>query len=246
MSMPNAMTFIGHLGELRKRIILVLVVLLMAMIAGLFIAPQILHYLKSRPPASDMVWNVFSPWDSAKIYMSVALAFSIVVTLPYILYQIWAFVKKGLEPVEQNAAFMYIPFALISFIIGLCFSYFIVFPMSLAFTTSIAKNLGFSETYGVSQYFSFMFSIIIPVSLAFELPIIVMFLTKLGVLNPKRLNALRRHAYLILVITASLISPPEIISHLMVFIPLVLLYEISIMLSKVVYRRKNQEAFTSG
>ncbi|WP_240414447.1 twin-arginine translocase subunit TatC [Paenibacillus periandrae] len=246
MNEPNAMTFLGHVGELRKRILLVVAVVVIAMIAGLFIAPQILHYLKSMPPASDMVWNVFSPWDSAKIYMSVALAFSIVVSLPYILYQIWAFVKKGLRPVEQDAAFLYIPFAFISFIIGLSFSYFIVFPMSLAFTTSITKNLGFSETYGVYQYFSFMFNIILPVSLAFELPIIVMFLTKLGVLNPKRLNALRRHAYLILVITASLISPPEIISHLMVFVPLVLLYEISIVLSGVVYRRKHQKVFASG
>ncbi|MNI33415.1 Sec-independent protein translocase protein TatCy [compost metagenome] len=118
--------------------------------------------------------------------------------------------------------------------------------MSLAFTTNITHNLGLTETYGVYQYFSFMFNIVIPLSLAFELPIIVMFLTKLGVLQPKRLNALRRHAYLILVIVASLISPPEIISHLMVFIPLVLLYEISILLSRVVYHRKSQAAFASG
>ncbi|MDF2963142.1 MAG: Sec-independent protein translocase, TatC subunit [Paenibacillus sp.] len=237
MTELGMMTITDHVKELRKRIILVLAVVFINMIAGLFIAPEILSYLKSRPPASEIALNVFSPWDSAKIYVSVALVFSLTVTLPFILYQIWGFVRKGLEPGEQDATFIYIPFALLSFICGLCFSYFVVFPMSLTFTSKIASNLNFVQTIGVAQYFSFMFNIVVPVSLTFELPIIVMFLTKLGILTPKRLHALRRQAYLTLVVTACLISPPELFSHLMVFIPLVLLFEISILLSGIVYRR---------
>ncbi|MNN94366.1 Sec-independent protein translocase protein TatCy [compost metagenome] len=85
-----------------------------------------------------------------------------------------------------------------------------------------------------------MFNIVIPLAVAFELPVVVMFLTKIGILNPKRLHTMRRYAYLVLVIVASLISPPEILSHLMVAVPLIGLYEISVWLSGIVYRKQLQ------
>ncbi|TVY10759.1 twin-arginine translocase subunit TatC [Paenibacillus cremeus] len=242
----SKMTLIGHVGELRKRMMIILAVVVVTMIIGLFLAPKILLFLKHQPSVAEVTWNVFSPWDGARIYMNVALIFSIITALPVILYQLWAFVREGLEMEEQAAAFKYIPYAFLCFLIGLAFSYFIVFPMSLAFTTSIAAKLDFVQTYGVVQYFGFMFNIILPVSLAFELPIIVIFLTKIGLLNPRRLQLLRRHAYLVLVIVASLISPPELLSHLMVFVPLVGLYEISLILARIVYRKQQAEVLTNA
>lgn len=238
MKESNAMTVTGHLGELRKRLLLILSVVVVTLIAGLVAAPHIIAYLKSVPPAADMSWNVFSPWDSAKIYMSVAFIVSIAISLPFILYQVWEFVKKGLKEEEQHAALRYIPFAVICFLIGLAFAYFVVFPSCLMFTTKLAKDMQFIETYGVAQYFGFMFNIVLPVSISFELPMIVLFLTKLRVLTPTRLRKMRRHAYLILVVCAALISPPELISHIMVLIPLLALYEISIILSSLVYRKQ--------
>ncbi|WP_028550552.1 twin-arginine translocase subunit TatC [Paenibacillus sp. UNC451MF] len=234
----RTMTLTDHIAELRKRILLVLLMVVVTMAAGLFIAPRILVYLKSVPPASGIAWNVFSPWDGIRIYMSIALAFSLAVTLPFALYQLWKFVNVGLKTNEQDAALKYIPFTIICFIIGFSFAYFVVFPMSFTFTTGIAKSLQFTETYGISQYFGFMFNIVLPLAVAFELPVVVMFLTKIGILNPKRLHTMRRYAYLVLVIVASLISPPEILSHLMVAIPLIGLYEISVWLSGVVYRKQ--------
>lgn len=238
MEEDGKMALWDHVAELRKRIILVMLVLVVTLIAGLFIAPRILLYLKGVPPASGISWNVFSPWDAIRIYMSIALAFAIAVTMPFALYQLWKFVNKGLRREEQDAALKYIPFTVLCFVIGFSFAYFIVFPMSFSFTTGIARSLQFTETYGISQYFGFMFSIVIPLAVAFELPVIVMFLTKIGILNPKRLHTMRRYAYLVLVIVASLISPPELISHLMVAVPLIVLYEISVWLSRVVYRNK--------
>ncbi|MFE5322396.1 twin-arginine translocase subunit TatC [Paenibacillus sp. NPDC056579] len=238
MEEDGKMALWDHVAELRKRIILVMLALVVTLIAGLFIAPRILLYLKGVPPASGISWNVFSPWDAIRIYMSIALAFAIAVTMPFALYQLWKFVNKGLRREEQDAALKYIPFTVLCFVIGFSFAYFIVFPMSFSFTTGIARSLQFTETYGISQYFGFMFSIVIPLAVAFELPVIVMFLTKIGILNPKRLHTMRRYAYLVLVIVASLISPPELISHLMVAVPLIVLYEISVWLSRVVYRNK--------
>ncbi|MFC5648240.1 twin-arginine translocase subunit TatC [Paenibacillus solisilvae] len=234
------MSLIEHLAELRKRIIGVVVVLFLTMIGGLFLSPKVLLYLKSIPPASGITWNVFSPWDGLRIYMQVAFVFSAAVTLPYILYQLWSFMKVGLKKEEQEATLRYIPYSILCFFTGLSFAYFVVFPMSFDFTSRISDRLDLTPTYGIAQYFGFMLSIVIPMSLAFELPVVIMFLTRIGVLTPKMLSGMRRYAYLSLVILASLISPPELISHLMVFIPLVVLYEISVWLSRAIYRKKTK------
>ncbi|QHT63280.1 twin-arginine translocase subunit TatC [Paenibacillus lycopersici] len=234
----ETMTLIGHLTELRARIWRIFAVFLAAMGGGLYLSPKVLHYLKSVPPGSKMTWNVFSPWDGIRMYMTVAVVFALAVSLPFLLYQLWGFVRQGLHPDERSAALRYVPYSIICFLTGLAFGYFVVFPMSFAFTSRITRSMQLVETYGVAQYFGFMCNIIIPLAVAFELPVVVMFLTKIGLLTPKALHKMRRYAYLILVIVASLISPPELISHMMVFIPLVLLYEISVLLSRFVYGRK--------
>lgn len=232
------MTLLSHLTELRRRIWRSLAVVLLSMGGGLYLAPKVLRYLKSVPPGSEMTWNVFSPWDGIRMYMSIALVIALTVSLPYILYQLWGFVKQGLHQRERTAALRYVPYSVICFLTGLAFGYFVVLPMSFSFTSKITKSMDLVETYGVAQYFGFMMNIVIPLAIAFELPVIVMFLTKIGILTPHMLHKMRRYAYLVLVIVASLISPPELISHLLVFVPLVVLYEISVLLSRVVYGRR--------
>ncbi|OCT15651.1 twin arginine-targeting protein translocase TatC [Paenibacillus pectinilyticus] len=242
MQMKEMMSLVEHLDELRTRIIRILIAIILTLLVGFAFAQKILLFLKQTPPATTITWHVFSPMDGIRIYMLIAFAISLTLTLPFILYQLWAFVKKGLTKEEQTATLRYIPYTCLCFLIGVAFGYFIVFPMCMKFTIGITENLGLTQTYGVSQYFSFMFNIILPLSLAFELPIVVMFLTKLRLLNPKLLHKVRRYAYLILIITASLISPPDLISHLMVAIPLFALYEISILLSRVVDNRHTKKS----
>ncbi|MFC4776834.1 twin-arginine translocase subunit TatC [Paenibacillus sp. GCM10023252] len=236
--LPLTMPLIDHITELRRRILFTLTLFVLAMIAALFLSPELLNYLKSVPPATAITWNVFSPWDALRMYMSIAFVIAAAITLPFALYQLWLFVKHGLSKEEQSATLRYIPYSVISFLTGLSFAYFVVFPMSFSFTSRIAHSMNLVETYGIAQYFGFMLSIVLPLAVAFELPIIVMFLTRIGLLNPRGLSRMRRFAYVILVVVASLISPPEFISHLMVFVPLVLLYEISVVLSRVVYNRR--------
>ncbi|MFC4811688.1 twin-arginine translocase subunit TatC [Paenibacillus sp. GCM10023250] len=242
----ETMSILGHLSELRTRIWRILAVVLASLGVGLYVSPKVLRYLKSVPPGSEMTWNVFSPWDGIRMYMTIAVAFALLVSLPFILFQLWGFVKKGLHPAERAAALRYVPYSVLCFLIGIAFGYRIVFPMSYAFTSRITRSMELVETYGVAQYFGFMFNIILPLAIAFELPVVVMFLTKIGVLTPAALHKMRRYAYLILVVVASLISPPELISHLMVFVPLVLLYEISVLLSRVVYGRRRSAAMAEA
>ncbi|WP_376774527.1 twin-arginine translocase subunit TatC [Paenibacillus eucommiae] len=236
--MKEEMSLVDHLGELRKRIMWVLLMLVIGMVIGLVFARSLIRFLKSVPPANGIEWNVFSPWDSLKLYMNFGLVVGLLITLPIALYHIWAFVKPGLRVSEQKASIMYIPAVFIFFLAGLSFGYFVVFPLAFHFTSSISQSLEINEVYGVSQYFSFMFNILIPLSLVFEMPIVVMFLTKIRLLNPKLLQKFRRYAYMLMVVLSTLITPPDAISAILVSIPLIILYEIGVFFSTRIHRKQ--------
>lgn len=234
----DEMSIFEHLGELRKRIIYVLVVFLVGLIIGLFLANPIYHYLVNADTAEDYVLHAFSFWDGIGIYMKISMIISLVISIPFIVYQLWAFVSPGLREQERKAALRYVPFVLILFLAGMAFAYYIVFPMALSFTTSVTTSMGLEETYGITQYFSFMFSLVIPLALLFELPLVVMFLTKIRILNPLRLRKMRKISYFVLVFIAVVITPPDFISDFLVTIPLLLLYEFSVFVSSLIYRKQ--------
>lgn len=238
MIKPNLMTFLEHLAQLRKQIIAIAIIFAACTGVGLFAAPYIFDAIKSAPPASEMEWNTFSPFDGVRIYMVIAMSVAFTLTLPVALTLIWGFVKKGLYPHERAATLRYIPYSVACFLVGVAFGYFVVLPMSFAFITKISENLHLTETFGVTQYFTFMLNIVLPIAVAFELPIIVMFLTRIGLLTPDRLRRSRRYAYLFLVVASNLMTPPDIVSDFLLLIPLILLFEISVWLSKSVYRKR--------
>ncbi|MCG7408943.1 twin-arginine translocase subunit TatC [Paenibacillus sp. ACRRX] len=232
------MSIIEHITELRKRIIYVLIVLVVGLVGGFFAADPIYKYLISRPPANGFAFHSFSLWDGVGIYMKIAVIIAIAVTLPCTLYQVWAFVSPGLKPVERRATVKYIPYVFILFLCGLSFAYFVVFPMAFEFTSSINQYLNLKETYGITQYLSFMFNILLPMALLFELPLVIMFLTAIRLLNPIRLRKMRRFAYFILVFLGITLSPPDFISDFLVSVPLLILYEFSVFLSAFIYRKQ--------
>ncbi|MHA0856511.1 twin-arginine translocase subunit TatC [Paenibacillus sp. CMAA1364] len=234
----NEMSIFDHLGELRKRIIYVLIIFLAGLVIGLFLANPIYHYLVNADHAKNYVLNAFSFWDGIGIYMKIAMGISLVLSIPAIVYQLWAFVSPGLREEERKASLRYVPFVCILFLIGLSFAYYIVFPMALSFSRAVTASMGLQETYGITQYFSFLFSLVIPLALLFELPIIIMFLTKIRILNPLRLRKMRKVAYFVLVFVAVVITPPDFISDFLVAIPLVVLYEFSVFLSSLIYRKQ--------
>ncbi|MEX2105082.1 MAG: twin-arginine translocase subunit TatC, partial [Bacilli bacterium] len=163
--MPNQeeMSIIDHIKELRKRIVRIVLMLVITIVGGLFCTESVIDYLNHAEPASNMSWNVFSPWDAIRVYMEFAFIIALLVSLPYTMYQIWSYVKPGLRLDEQKATLRYIPGAVVLFLMGLSFAYFIVFPMAFHFTSIMTTRLGLIQTYGVTQYFSFMFHILLPV-----------------------------------------------------------------------------------
>jgi len=239
-------TLTEHLGELRKRIITVIVVLAIMMVAGFFVAVPVFDFVKNLPPADKLQLHALSPSDGLRIYLQFSLLFATLVSAPLLFYQIWAFVKPGLQREEQKAALKFVPLSFFLFISGIAFSYFVVCKLAFTFTASLNQRMNLEETYGVAQYFSFILNIIIPISLLFELPVVIMFLTVLRIVNPAQLRKLRRYAYLILVICSTLIAPPDFISNILVVIPLILLYEISVLLSNIIYQKQMSKEWKMG
>ncbi|WP_349632718.1 twin-arginine translocase subunit TatC [Neobacillus sp. WH10] len=122
---------------------------------------------------------------------------------------------------------------------GLAFGYFFVFLNIMRFLTNMGNDL-FTTSFTAEKYFGFLLDMTLPFGIAFELPLVMMLLTTIGLVNPFQIVKLRKYLYFILVIIASMISPPEILSHISVAIPLILLFEISILLSKIVFKRKQR------
>ena len=237
--MNDQMTVIEHLTELRKRLIIIIVFFIITLMAGFWLAPQVLLYLKIQPSSNVIVWNVFSFTDGFMIYIKCAFLVAILFTLPVALYQAWAFVKPGLTEKESKGMFMYIPASFFLFLLGIIFSYFVVFPAVIAFMSGINQSIGASETYGIHQYFSFMFNIIFPISIVFEMPVVILFLTKLGLIKPSKLRKVRKYAYFLLVVVGVSVTPPDFISDVLIIIPLFLLFEISILCSSFTVKRKS-------
>jgi sec-independent protein translocase protein TatC len=181
--------------------------------------------------------NAFRLTDPVKIYMQFAFLIAFIITSPVILYQLWAFISPGLSDKERKVTLSYIPVSVILFVGGIAFAYFILFPFVVEFMTSIANRLDINQVIGINEYFQFLFQLTIPFGVLFQLPVVVMFLTRLGIVTPMYLVKIRKYAYFVLVVIAAFITPPDLLSHMMVTIPLLLLYEVSIFISRISYKK---------
>lgn len=230
------LNIIEHLDELRKRIIITAVAFVIFMILGLYYVKNIYLFFLGNFPYKLLV---LGPSDIVKVYFNLAGVAACAGTIPIAAWQLWLFVKPALKKSERRVTLAYIPALFILFILGLSFGYFFIFPNIVRFLVGLSNGI-MTTTFTADKYFSFLLNITLPFGVIFEMPLVMMFLTSLGIINPFNIAKLRKYAYFILVIVASLISPPEFISHISVAIPLILIYEISVLVSKVVYKRKQK------
>ncbi|MDN4494076.1 twin-arginine translocase subunit TatC [Ureibacillus aquaedulcis] len=240
MKEENELTLVEHLEELRKRVILVAITLVLSLIVGFWFAPKTLNLIKDQPSAQGVDWNLFGYTDGLMIYVKCALILAILITLPIALWQIWLFVKPGLNEREAKGTIFYIPISFFLFLVGISFSYFILFPLMLNFLSNVNLSIGATETYGIQQYFSLLFNLTIPVGLVFELPVVILFLTNVGIVTPDKLRKMRKVAYFILIIVGVSISPPDFISDFVIIVPLLLLFEISIGVSSWAQKKRKE------
>lgn len=229
---------IEHLDELRKRLFITATAFLIFLCTSFFFVKDI--YLFFTRNLDDLL-IVLGPSDVIWIYFTIAFIIAFAFTIPVLALQIWLFVKPALKKHEQKIALFYVPALFLLFIGGLAFGYFIIFPIVLNFLIELGTE-AMEISFTVEHYFKFLFNMSLPFAVLFELPIVMMFLTSLGILNPYVMAKIRKYAYFVLIVIAILITPPEFMSDFIVSVPLLLLYEISISLSKIVYNRKLKKA----
>jgi sec-independent protein translocase protein TatC len=225
---------VDHLDELRKRIIISAVAFVVFFIVGFIYVTDIYDWIVRD---LDVKLIVLGPSDIIWVYFMIATVIAIAGTIPVLASQLWMFVKPALKPIEKRITLSYIPALFILFIVGLSFGYFIIFPMVLEFLVNMGADM-FVTNFTAEKYFRFLMNMTLPFGVLFELPAVVMFLTALGIINPFVLSKIRKYAYFVLILIAIVITPPDFMSDFVVTLPLLLLYEISINLSKFVYKKR--------
>ncbi|SDL91604.1 twin-arginine translocase subunit TatC [Bacillus sp. OK048] len=225
---------VDHLDELRKRIIISAIAFVAFFIIGFIYVTDIYSWLVRD---LDVKLIVLGPSDIIWVYFMIATVIALAGTIPVLASQLWLFVKPALKPLERKITLSYIPALFILFIVGLAFGYFIIFPMVLEFLVKMGAEM-FVTNFTADRYFRFILNMTLPFGVLFELPAVVMFLTSLGIINPFVLAKIRKYAYFVLIIIAIVITPPDFMSDFVVTLPLLLLYEISINLSKIVHKKR--------
>jgi sec-independent protein translocase protein TatC len=256
----NEMSFLDHLEELRWHIVRsAFAIVFFAIFIFIFrefvfeyilFAPKKEGFLTYRVFCSISETMCFSPPDLpiktvtldeqflTAIRVSIWLGF--VAAFPYVFYQFWSFIKPGLYEKERKAARGMVTFCSLLFISGVLFGYYAISPFAIKFlgTFSVGANISVMNEVSLKSYVGYMSMFTIPAGIIFELPIVVYFLSKVGLVTPEFLRKYRRHAFVLILILAAIITPPDIITQFMIGIPVFFLYEISIYISKRVV--KNQ------
>ena len=228
-------TLVEHLGELRARLLISLLTLAPAFVVAFYFQEDIVRWLtKPLPDDKDIITlGVVEPFTTA---VKVSLAAAVAVTLPILLYQLWAFLAPAIEASVQRTVAVFATLATILFAGGVAFSYFVVMPRALDFLTNFNEDV-FEIQIRASYYFSFVTVTLLATGLAFQMPIFILALVRLRVLTAARLRKNRRLGILFMVIFAILLPTVDPVSLALEVIPLLLLFELSIWLSAYMEKR---------
>lgn len=239
------MSFLDHLEELRWRIIKALIGLLVAIIICGFFSDRIVNDLiigpsKHTNPPLNLINTI--PYGQITFYMVAILLAGIIISIPWILYQAWKFIRPGLLPKEQKYISGIVTFTSLCFLAGVAFAYFIMLPYMLQFFATFGTS-NIQNMISVSEYVSFVLHLILISGLIFELPMVSYFLARLGVLTPAFMRRYRRHSIVIILIIAAIVTPTTDPFTMAVFsIPMIVLYEFSIFIAKIAQRRREAVA----
>lgn len=222
------MTVTGHLRELRTRLMTCVFCLLVSSVAGLNFAPRIVDLLTDIGKKYGYTYVFIAPQELLLQYFSIALLAGVCITLPMILYHIWAFVKPGLQKNENALFSSAIFFGLICFIGGILFAYKVMLPFMLHFLMGVSVGSEIAAYVSVQNYISFLLTIFIVFGIIFELPVVCVLLTQMGLLKVEWMKKGRKAVIILIFVIAAFITPPDIVSQIMVAVPMVGLYELSI------------------
>ncbi|OPX34144.1 MAG: twin arginine-targeting protein translocase TatC [Desulfobacteraceae bacterium 4484_190.2] len=232
--------FLSHLEELRKRLVVCAIGVGAGFVIAYIFAERLFQLLvaplKAVMPEGDQLIFTNLP-EMFFAYIKVAFIAGIMAAAPLIFYQLWMFIAPGLYRKEKKMAIPFVISSTILFVGGALFGYFVVFPFGFKFF------IGFSNEYikalpSVKQYFSFSMKLLFAFGVVFELPVIIFFLSKMGIVTPQFLSQKRKYAILLTFVLAAILTPPDVITQCMMAGPLIVLYEIGIVVSRIAQKKK--------
>lgn len=230
-------TILEHIEELRKRLFTTAIFFVVALFVGFYTAKPIIKYVQFSEQAKQFTLNASNPSDPLTVYLTVTFIVALVLVSPILLFQLWQFITPGLHESERKATLKYIPYAFFLFILGIAFSYFILFPNVMRFMVNLSNDLQIETIININEYFSFLFKLVIPFGLIFQLPVLTLFLARIGILDPKLMVKFRKYSYFVLFVFAVFLAPPDLVSNILVAVPLFILYEVSIIIARFGYRK---------
>lgn len=261
MENPDAeMGFLDHIEELRWHVIRAAIAIVAFAILALVYQEWIFKNIIFAPKNADFPTYHFFCWLSEKtcfsppelplitrelgeqffIGITVSIYLGFIVSFPYVFYEFWRFIKPGLHENEKRVASSLVLATSLLFTTGVLFGYYIISPFAITWLGSYTVGVEAVNSPTLASYVNYLTMFTLPTGLAFELPIVVFFLAKTGIVGPKIMKKYRRHALLVIFIVAAIITPPDALTQILVGIPVYILYEISIIIADKVIRQKEQ------
>ncbi|HBR12847.1 MAG TPA: twin-arginine translocase subunit TatC [Chryseobacterium sp.] len=266
MSEEKEMSFLGHIGELRSHLVRsILAIVLLAIIVG-FNINWVMDHIFFGPTRNDFltfrVVNHFSRELTGKdsfilpaqfsvqqkqlfqqfnVMMAVSLFSGLVLAFPYIVWEIWRFISPALLPKERKHSVFYINSIWMLFMGGVLCGYFLILPFAINFGLLFKVSNNIVQLFDLSDYTTLFLQVTMGMGVVFLFPIAVYILTSIGILTPKFLKTYRRHAIVLIMVVAAIITPADVLSMMAAALPLVVLYEISVIMSKMIYKKMQKQ-----
>jgi sec-independent protein translocase protein TatC len=242
-------TLISHLLELRTRLMRAFLAVVLVFIPFAFYSNQLFewlsHPLLAQLPANSMLisTSITAPFTTP---LKLSFVAALVVAMPYVLYELWAFVAPGLYRHEKNFAVPLLVSAVILFYVGVAFAYYVVFPMIFGFFVNTTPH-GVQMMADITMYVQFVLVLLVSFGVAFEVPVAVVLLVLMGLVPLEKLTRIRGYVLIAVFIIAAILTPPDAISQTVMAVPMYLLYEGGILFARLVIRsRTKQEQSTGG
>lgn len=265
MSEGKEMSFWGHIGELRGHLIRSMIAIFVGAIVVGFNVNWIMDHIFFGPTRNDFftfrVVNHYSReligedsivlpdhfavqqkklFQQFNVMMSVSIFGGMVAAFPYIVWELWRFISPALHPNERKNSVFLINFVWILFMVGILCGYFLILPFAINFGLLFKISDSITQLFDLSDYTTLFMQVVLGMGIVFLFPVIVYFLTSIGILTPKFMRTYRRHAIVLIMVIAAIITPADVLSMLMAAFPLLLLYEFSIMMSAYTYKKVQQ------
>lgn len=233
----DGQTILEHINDLRIHLTRALIGLVLATIVSFAFSQQVLTFLIE--PYGELL-DVISPTEGIETYFKVALVCGVIISMPWMLFQFWRFISPGLEKNEKRYVYIFVPSAFFLFLIGVSFAWFVLLPAAINFLSTFMADV-FEARWISREYISFATTFLVWLGISFEMPLVIYFLARFGIVGPTTLREQWRFAIVGIAVLAAAITPSiDPVTMLLTMVPLLILYGLSILLAAIGYRQFNR------